>query len=144
MKKQLLLILLLCLSGMLVAQQSSRKKSNFVRPKTTAAQQLDFASEKKAPEYNGGKQAMHKFIYANMKYPVDAKEKGIQGDVLLKFTVGIDGSISNIEVIQGLFPSMDAEAIRVVGKMPKWLPGKYGTQNAAMNTSLIIGFHLTE
>jgi protein TonB len=109
-----------------------------------AEQQLDFTSEKKAPEYNGGKQAMFKFIHQNMKYPADAKEKGIQGDVLLKFTVGMDGAISNVEVVKGLYPSLDAEAIRVVKKMPNWIPGKYGNQPASMKSSLIIGFHLSE
>lgn len=146
MKKHVLLIVFLCSSMFLFAQQSERKgkktTTNSIPP--MAEQQLDFTSEKKAPEYNGGKQAMFKFIHQNMKYPADAKEKGIQGDVLLKFTVGIDGAISNVEVLKGLYPSLDAEAIRVLKKMPNWIPGKYGNQPASMKSSLIIGFHLTE
>jgi len=144
--KKLVLLVVCCMCGfLLMAQQSDRKGKTTNNPiPPMAEQQLDFTSEKKAPEYNGGKQAMFKFIHQNMKYPADAKEKGIQGDVLLKFTVGMDGAISNVEVVKGLYPSLDAEAIRVVKKMPNWIPGKYGNQPASMKSSLIIGFHLSE
>ncbi len=130
--------------AILLAQQSTRKEKQIVQPIVPAPEQLDFTSEKQAPSYNGGKQAMFKFIYDNMVYPADAKEKGIQGDVTLKFTVDVDGSLSNIEVVEGLYPSIDAEAVRVVSKMPKWIPGKYGIRTISMKSSIIIGFHLRE
>jgi len=146
MKKQILVILMLCVSGMLIAQQNKATYSKSAKKTTSSSeeQQQDFLSEKKAPQYNGGKQAMFKFINENMKYPADAKEKKVEGDVQLKFIVAVDGSITNVEVVQGIFPSIDAEAVRVVKKMPKWIPGKYGNVNASMKSSLIIGFHLTE
>lgn len=146
MKRNLLLIIFICLTGFLSAQQSERKKDTkpFVPAKPLSSDEMNYATEKKAPQYTGGREAMFKFIRQEMKYPLDAKQKGIEGDVQLKFTVGMDGSISNIQVVQGLFPSLDAEAVRVVSKMPKWIPGKYGTQSASMNSSLIIGFHLTD
>jgi TonB family protein len=144
-KHLVLLVFFACSSLFVAGQQGSKTSSKSTQNKqATTQQQLDFTSEKTPPQYNGGKQAMYKFIQQNMKYPADAKEKGIQGDVLLKFFVSVDGTITKVEVVQGLFPSLDAEAIRVVKMMPKWIPGKYGTQNAGMNTSLIIGFHLTE
>lgn len=142
MKKIILLIFVLSLGGVLVAQQSTRREKAFT-PVTAAEQQLDFASEKSVPEYNGGREAMHKFIYANMKYPADAREKGIEGDVLMQFTIGKDGSISRIKVLEGVSPSIDAEAVRVVQMMPNWIPAKYGVNNIVSSTSLIIGFHLS-
>ncbi len=143
MKKLILIIIATCLNVFLFSQQSSRKQQSFT-PQPLAAEQLDFASVKSAPEYKGGKEAMYKFIYANMQYPKDAKAKGIEGDVLMKFTVGKDGSISKIKVIEGIYPSIDVEAVRVVKLMPKWIPGKYGDNGIVSTTSLIIGFHLSK
>ena len=66
-----------------------------------------------------------KFIAHNMRYPIQAKQEGIEGRILCSFIVGADGSISNIEVVDGIDP-LDKEAIRVLGLMPKWIPGENG------------------
>jgi protein TonB len=57
-------------------------------------------------------------------YPEDAKAEGIQGRVLVQFIVEEDGSITNPVIIKSVYPSLDAEALRFVAKMPKWKPGK--------------------
>ena len=54
---------------------------------------------------------------------IEAQEKGIQGRVTCSFIVETDGSLSNIQVIRGLDPALDKEAVRVIGEMPKWIPG---------------------
>ena len=59
-----------------------------------------------------------------MQYPVVAEENGVQGRVLCSYVVEPDGSISDIKVIKSVDPSLDKEAVRVVGSMPKWIPGK--------------------
>jgi protein TonB len=77
----------------------------------------------KMPQFPGGQAELFKFISENMKYPVDAQKKKIQGRVILSFVVNEDGSISDVHVVRKVYPSLDAEAIRVVKMMPKWQPG---------------------
>ena len=76
------------------------------------------------PSFPGGTNALNTFIASNLKYPVWAQEKGIQGRVVVKFIVEKDGSISNVEVDRSVSPSLDNEAMRVVKAMPKWIPGQ--------------------
>ena len=76
------------------------------------------------PEYPGGVQAMMSFIGENVKYPEDAVKQKVEGRVMVQFVVETDGSISDVHVAKQVFPSLDAEAIRVVQAMPKWVPGR--------------------
>jgi len=76
------------------------------------------------PSFPGGTNALNAFIVSNLKYPVFAQEKGIQGRVVVKFIVEKDGSISNVEVDRSVNPGLDNEAMRVVKAMPKWIPGQ--------------------
>ncbi|MBF0575383.1 energy transducer TonB [Dysgonomonas sp. GY617] len=72
------------------------------------------------PQFPGGTSELMRYLSANMKYPTIAAENNIEGRVVLKFVVGKDGSISNIQVIRPLDPSCDKEAVRVVRSMSKW------------------------
>jgi TonB family protein len=75
-------------------------------------------------QFPGGNDEMIKFLHANLIYPKDAFDKNISARVQLRFKVNKDGLISDITVIQSASPALDAEAIRVVKKMPRWIPGK--------------------
>ena len=78
------------------------------------------------PEYPGGTTALFKFISENIKYPPDAQNNNIQGRVILKFVVNADGSADRIEVLRGIDPLLDNEAVRVVQALPRFKPGKQG------------------
>ena len=67
---------------------------------------------------------MRDFISKNLRYPIFAKENGIQGRVQVSFIVEKDGSLTDFVIIQSEDPSLDKEAIRVVKSMPKWNLGK--------------------
>ena len=76
------------------------------------------------PEFPGGAQAMGDYIAKNLKYPVDAKQQGKDGFVMIQFVVEKDGSRSDVKVMRnGKLPSMDDEALRVINSMPKFSPG---------------------
>jgi len=75
------------------------------------------------PEYPGGMDAMFKFIGENLKYPASAKEKGIQGTVVISFIVNKDGSISDTEILRGIGGGCDEESLRIVNAFPAWKPG---------------------
>jgi len=76
------------------------------------------------PEFPGGNEALLKYVGENLKYPQDAQDNNIQGKVTLKFVVNPDGSVDRIEVLRGVDPLLDNEAVRVVKSLPKFKPGK--------------------
>ena len=94
--------------------------------KTVVSQtnQKVFDTVEQMPEYPGGMQAMIEFLQTNMKYPEDAAKQKVEGRVMVQFVVETDGSVSDVHVAKQVFPSLDAEAIRVVKAMPNWTPGK--------------------
>ena len=96
------------------------------------------------PEFPGGTAALMEFIANNMKYPVVAKENGIQGRVTLSFIVDVDGSITNIEVVRGVDPLLDAEAIRIIKSMPKWTPGMQRGKAVAVKYTVPVAFRLEQ
>lgn len=76
------------------------------------------------PSYPGGENALLKFIMSETNYPFEARVKNEIGEVLVAFTIGMDGYISGVRVLRSVSPSLDAEAVRVVKKMKPWFPGK--------------------
>lgn len=78
------------------------------------------------PQYPGGDVEILNFISANTEYPQGAKSAGIQGRVIVRFIVTSEGNVTDIEVLKGVDPLLDAEAKRVVGKLTGWKPGILG------------------
>ena len=76
------------------------------------------------PEFPGGTDELTKFIADNIKYTAAANEQGIQGTVYVKFVIFSDGSIGRITVLRSVSELLDAEAVRVIKKLPKFEPGK--------------------
>ncbi|MFV0417657.1 MAG: energy transducer TonB [Dysgonomonas sp.] len=76
------------------------------------------------PQFPGGEAEMYKFIKDNLRYPAIEQEMGNHGRVTIRFVVSKTGEISNIQVVKGVSPGCDKEAMRVIKSMPKWIPGK--------------------
>lgn len=86
---------------------------------------IPFQLVEEKPKFRGGDaNAFSSWVAKNLNYPEVAKENGVQGRVMLQFTVNPDGSVSNVKVLRGVDPSLDKEAVRVVSSSPKWTPGK--------------------
>ena len=94
------------------------------------------------PSFPGGDAALFKYLSDNIKYPVIAQESGIQGRVICQFVVNRDGSIVDIEVVRSVDKSLDAEAVRVISKMPKWTPGKQRGKTVRVKYTLPVNFRL--
>jgi len=94
------------------------------------------------PEFPGGELALRKYIANAIKYPVIAQENGIQGKVYVTFVVDKDGSISDARIARGVDPSLDKEALRVVGTLPKWKPGKQRGKPVRVSYTVPINFVL--
>ncbi len=72
--------------------------------------------------FPGGQEALDQFLVENVRYPAIAQENGIEGTVTVNFTVNADGSIAAVKIVRPLDPDLEAEARRVVTKMPSWTP----------------------
>ena len=96
------------------------------------------------PQFPGGDAALMKFLGDNICYPAKAVEKGTQGRVTLRFIVTPDGLIANVEVVKPLDSSFcDNEAVRVIKKMPKWIPGKQNGKPVYVYFTIPITFKMS-
>lgn len=74
------------------------------------------------PEFPGGIDALNNFLHDNLRYPEEAKKKGIEGRVVVQFWIENDSTIADVVVISKPNPLLDAEAVRLISSMPKWKP----------------------
>lgn len=94
------------------------------------------------PKFPGGQAGLLQYLARSIKYPVIAQKSKEQGKVIIQMVIGKDGSLSNIKVLRSVSPSLDAEAIRVVGNMPKWEPGMQKGQPVSVKYTIPIVFRL--
>jgi len=76
------------------------------------------------PQYPGGEQRMFYFISKNIQYPTKAFSREKEGKVYISCIVDTDGTVRDPRVTKGIKNGCDEEALRVISKMPKWIPGK--------------------
>ena len=93
-------------------------------------------------QYPGGMAECMKFLSKNIKYPTISQENGVQGRVIVQFVVNRDGSIVDAKVMRGVDPYLDKEALRVVGLMPKWKPGKQRGKAVRVKYTVPVMFRL--
>jgi TonB family protein len=94
------------------------------------------------PEFPGGASELFGFLAKTVKYPVAAQKAGQQGRVIATFVVEKDGSIGNVKVVKSVSEELDAEALRVIGAMPKWKPGMQKGQAVRVKYTIPISFRL--
>ena len=86
---------------------------------------VDFVRVEKKPEFNGGDaNTFSLWVRDHLVYPEVALENGVQGRVILQFTIQKDGSLGKVKVLRGVDAALDREAVRVVSNSPKWEPGR--------------------
>ena len=94
------------------------------------------------PEFPGGTAALLEYLRKNIKYPAICRENNIQGRVIVSFIVNKDGGIVEPEVIKGVNPSLDKEALRVISGMPKWKPGSQRGKPVRVKYTVPVNFRL--
>lgn len=77
----------------------------------------------KMPEFPGGMTGLMQHLSKNIRYPAEAHTNNIQGRVVVSVIINTDGKATNAQIVQSVAPSLDAEALRVTGTMPDWIPG---------------------
>jgi len=103
---------------------------------------FQFAVIEDKPEFPGGMPALMKYLGSNTKFPQIAKENGIQGRVFIQFVIDKKGKVTNVEVVRGVDPYLDKEALRVVKGMPSWKPGKQRGKAVKVSYIVPINFKL--
>lgn len=116
MKFRFLLLLITCFQiGFSQTKESEENKSSDSKIYNLAELEIK-------PAFPGGMSEFYKFISKNFNRPSDKNFKG--GKLLIAFIIDVDGSITNIELVRHAGFNTADEAIRVLKKSPKWIPGE--------------------
>lgn len=150
---------IIALSALLVLLGSNLRAQNVINPtnekdgptilravgddSTTSDNEKVYQVVGQQPNFPGGKEELFKYLAYNMIYPADATKNKVEGRVLVTFVIEHDGSISNVNVVNSVYPSLDKEAIRVVSEMPKWIPGKANGKTVRVKYTIPITFRLS-
>ena len=103
--------------------QDKKGKTTHTR-KDTATDDKVYEVCEQMPIFEGGDAALLKYLRENLKYPDKTKDRGVQGRMVVGFIVEKDGSLTNVKVLRAVDIAIDAEVLRVVKGMPKWIPGR--------------------
>ena len=150
---------IITLSALLVLLGSNLRAQNVINPtnekdgptilravgddSTTSDNEKVYQVVGQQPNFPGGKEELFKYLAYNMIYPADAAKNKVEGRVLVTFVIEHNGSISNVNVVNSVYPSLDKEAIRVVSEMPKWIPGKANGKTVRVKYTIPITFRLS-
>ncbi len=108
-------------------------------PRFQGCEEMDLAKEerKKCAE-----EQMLKFIYSHVKYPQLAKEIGLEGTVVARFIIETDGSVSAPQIVKDIGAGCGKEVMRLVKRMPRWIPGKQNGRKVRVQFNLPVQFRL--
>ena len=103
-----------------------------------------FAVIEDKPMFNGkdADVGFREWVSSRIVYPAVAAENGITGRVITEFTIDRDGSITDIRILRGADPLLDAEALRILRMSPKWTPGKQRGRAVRVRYQFPFVFHL--
>ena len=118
------------------AQNKKVNKAQTHKDTTTDDKVYDVCEQ--MPIYEGGDAALLKYLGENLKLPEEDQERGMQGRMVVGFVVEKDGSLTNVKVLRAVDRALDAEALRVVKGMPKWIPGRHNGQRVRVRYLLPI------
>ncbi len=118
------------------AQNKKVEKAQTHKDTTTDDKVYDVCEQ--MPIYEGGDAALLKYLRENLKLPEEDKERGMQGRMVVGFVVEKDGSLTNVKVLRAVDIALDAEVLRVVKGMPKWIPGRHNGQRVRVRYLLPI------
>ena len=96
----------------------------------------------KQASFPGGMDKLMEYLKNNIQYPAACREKGIQGIVLVEFVITKNGKIDKVKVLFPVNPDLDAEAKRVISKMPKWEPAELNGKKVNSIYQIPINFKL--
>lgn len=138
------LLAILSLAVMLAApafsqsKSSSQQKSMPSNPNASSSSDKIYSVVEMMPSFPGGPGALMKYIADNTAYPESARD--MFGTVIVSFVVEKNGMVSNAKVSRSVHPDLDAEAVRVVESMPKWVPGRLNGEAVRVKYNVPVRF----
>ena len=135
---------LLGASQVALAQQPDTLRMDTIHEEVIEDGELFGCIVETMPSFRGGQQKLFEFLGNNLVYPQEAKEAGIEGQVFVEFYIEKDGSVTDGKVLKGIGYGCDEEALRVIGLMPKWYPGKQRGKAVRVRYTLPINFKLSK
>ncbi len=102
-----------------------------------------FTDVQEMPAFPGGDPERQKFLAANIQYPQQAVDAGIQGTVYVQFVIDSKGNITDTKILRGIGGGCDEEALRVVKAMPLWHPGKQNGKPVRVLFNMAVIFKLS-
>ena len=132
-----LILLVIVIAPASANAQDKRGKTTQTR-KDTATDDKVYEVCEQMPTYEGGDAALLKYLGENLKLPEEDQERGMQGRMVVGFIVEKDGSLTNVKVLRPVDIALDAEVLRVVKGMPKWIPGRHNGQRVRVRYLLPI------
>ena len=96
------------------------------------------------PGFEGGMDAFYRYVSNEMTYPLQARQRGVEGRVDIQFVVEKDGSLSEVKAIKGIGAGCDSEAVRVVKNAPAFRPGMQRGRPVRVRMVIPIVFKLNE
>ena len=136
-----LILLVIVIAPASANAQDKREKTTQTR-KDTATDDKVYEVCEQMPIFEGGDAALLKYLTDSVKYPELAKKHGVQGRVVIGFIVEKDGSLTDVKVLRHVDIALDAEALRVVKGMPKWIPGCQDEQLVRVRYNVPVSFRL--
>lgn len=120
------------------------ENGKFIKGKTITSDGniTEYSSLGSLPEFKGGLQAFGSFLGNNLSYPSDDRDNRVQGRVYISFIVEKDGSLSDVKVVRGVSDGINNEALRVINKSPKWIPGLQRGKPVKVSYTVPIVFQL--
>ncbi|RXQ93936.1 energy transducer TonB [Ancylomarina salipaludis] len=94
------------------------------------------------PEFPGGMINLMKYFSTNIKYPEEARMKGVEGRVFVSFVVDIDGKVIGAYIKKSQHSLFNEEALRVVSEMANWSAGKLDGKPVKVGYTLPVNFRL--
>ena len=101
-----------------------------------------FRAVEQMPQFPGGDAELMKFLRDNIVYPAMAQENNVQGKVIVQFVVTKTGDIGEVKVVKSVDRDLDNEAVRLVKKLPKFIPGRMNGQAVNVWYTLPVQFRL--
>ena len=101
-----------------------------------------FRAVEQMPQFPGGDAELMKFLRDNIVYPAMAQENNVQGKVIVQFVVTKTGDIGEVKVVKSVDRDLDNEAVRLVKKLPKFIPGRMNGQAVNVWYTLPVQFKL--
>ncbi|MBQ9561437.1 MAG: energy transducer TonB [Prevotella sp.] len=134
-----ILAMLLCMAAV---QAQNDSASSETKVDSGGKDRIWDCAVEQMPSFPGGMGALMKYLADSVRIPKEAEDMCFQGRVICTFVVKKNGTITNVKVKRGIDPLLDAEAVRVIQNMPRWIPGKRYGKPYDVNFMLPISFKI--